>query len=384
MTSPRADTGAIAFAEKLLALLDYGSFTATYKFAVLLGLIDLCLECSDKSGAAPSALTTRQLAQKVTELYWPQANVFAMAGSTTVLRQCTGGQAEILTEIRRFRAGEVVAAAATPYEARRLAPDGYEALVGRVEWKLIEMPLPRLQVVGNREDPFIYRVGWESDVGIRDVRRGDFDNRILLVGDAGDHLVRLAGLLRPLIHRQWVAMVARINRDVVEDARLEEFMFGAERIPLERVRNPLRELQDNTCFYCGKKMRGPAEVDHFVPWARYPDNSIENLVVTDPGCNSAKRDFLAAAEHAAKWTRRMDHGLSGSCQLVEIAQATGWETRPGGTLSVARAIYLRLPPGAKLWLARNRYVDASRGELRTALGVTVDVGANADARVGLP
>ena len=34
----------IAFAERVLTLLDDGSFTATYKYAVLLGLTDLCLE----------------------------------------------------------------------------------------------------------------------------------------------------------------------------------------------------------------------------------------------------------------------------------------------------------------------------------------------------
>ena len=34
----------IRFAEKVLALLDQGSFTATYKYAVLLGLMDLCME----------------------------------------------------------------------------------------------------------------------------------------------------------------------------------------------------------------------------------------------------------------------------------------------------------------------------------------------------
>ena len=35
-----------AFGEKLLNLLDEGAFTATYKYAVLLGLIDLCREHS--------------------------------------------------------------------------------------------------------------------------------------------------------------------------------------------------------------------------------------------------------------------------------------------------------------------------------------------------
>lgn len=38
------ERGAIEFATRLLALLDEGQFTATYKYAVLLGLMDLCFE----------------------------------------------------------------------------------------------------------------------------------------------------------------------------------------------------------------------------------------------------------------------------------------------------------------------------------------------------
>ncbi len=38
------DGDLIRLAERLLAILDRGRFTATYKYAVLLGLIDLCVE----------------------------------------------------------------------------------------------------------------------------------------------------------------------------------------------------------------------------------------------------------------------------------------------------------------------------------------------------
>jgi hypothetical protein len=65
------DRGAIAFAEQLLTVLEEGSFTTTYKYAVILTLMDLCLEHSTKSGRAPAAVTTPQLAEKVVELYWP-------------------------------------------------------------------------------------------------------------------------------------------------------------------------------------------------------------------------------------------------------------------------------------------------------------------------
>ena len=44
------ERGAIAFDEKVLELLDEGRYTATYKYAVLLALMDLCLERTQASG----------------------------------------------------------------------------------------------------------------------------------------------------------------------------------------------------------------------------------------------------------------------------------------------------------------------------------------------
>jgi hypothetical protein len=68
------DRGVIGFAEKMLGLLDEGRFTATYKYAVLLGLMDLCIENTTASGAPPSVVTTDQLAGKVLETYWPHTS----------------------------------------------------------------------------------------------------------------------------------------------------------------------------------------------------------------------------------------------------------------------------------------------------------------------
>ena len=86
------DRGAIRFAEKLLTLLDQGGFTATYKYGVLLGLLELCLERSARDGAAPDFVTTRQLAEKIVELYWPHTLAFRPRDEL-VLRQNRGGQA---------------------------------------------------------------------------------------------------------------------------------------------------------------------------------------------------------------------------------------------------------------------------------------------------
>jgi hypothetical protein len=101
------------------------------------------------------------------------------------------------------------------------------------------MPLPRLQIVGGQEDPFLYTIAWDQSIQRSEVRgyekgEASFDNRILLRPNVGEYLVQLNGLLRPLIHRGWAAMVAQLNR--LEEARLERFLFGAERVPTQAVR----------------------------------------------------------------------------------------------------------------------------------------------------
>jgi hypothetical protein len=77
---------AIGFAEKVLELLDEGRYTATYKYAVLLALIDLCLEGTQASGAPPAMVTTRQLADKIVEIYWPHTVPFARRSQAGVRR----------------------------------------------------------------------------------------------------------------------------------------------------------------------------------------------------------------------------------------------------------------------------------------------------------
>jgi 5-methylcytosine-specific restriction endonuclease McrA len=377
----RDERGPIALAEKVLTLLDEGTFTATYKYAVLLGLMDLCMENTSRTGEAPDTVTTRQLAEKVLEIYWPQSAPFHVDSfpEPTVLTQNRGApetQAAILRGIVEFRREQAPDPSSPLPRARSAAPRRFERLVRFVEWKLIQMPLPRVQYFGNAHDEFLYSIAWDRDVRQGEVSQyqrgegGPFDNRIQLRPRVGEHLVLLNGLLRPLIHRQWAAMVAKMNE--LEEARLEEFLFGAERIPLDPVRPGLRELQEGRCFYCDGRLRGsggrrPA-VDHFIPWSRYPNNAVENLVVAHERCNGRKRDFLAAPGHVSRWRGRFGPELRTAPELEEVAREARWETAPERSVSVTRAIYLRLPPDARLWQRKEEFVEAEPEELRAALG----------------
>ena len=362
------ETGPIAFAERVLTLLDQGAFTATYKYAVLLGIIDVCMERVTRTGVPPDTVTTRQLAEKIVELYWPQTIPYPRGNDTAVLRQNTRGQAEIVSLTQQFRSRIAHDPFAPLHRARIAAPDAFERLIRNVEWKLIEMPLPRLQTIGLGEDRFLYEISWDQDVSLADVRQyqeggpdDDFDNSIKLKANIAEYLIQLNGVLRPFIHRQWAAMVARVNR--MEEDRLERFLFGTERVDLGPVRHALLDLQQGKCFYCNTRVRQHAHVDHFIPWSRYPDDALDNLVVADQRCNSAKRDFLASARHVAKWRERTSHSI-----LDEIAAVSSWFRHADATLGVVRAVYLRLPAHVRLWDGGKEFVENVPGELRKALG----------------
>jgi hypothetical protein len=131
-----------------------------------------------------------------------------------------------------------------------------------------------------------------------------------------------------------------------------------DRVQTARIRAGLWEIQEGRCFYCDNRVREPAraQVDHFIPWSRYPDDGLDNLVVADIACNGDKSSSLAAAAHVARWGRRFAPSSWEHGQFMDLAERTAWDRHPDRSLSVARGIYVRLPGDAKLWLRGKEFV----------------------------
>ena len=134
------------------------------------------------------------------------------------------------------------------------------------------MPLPKLQrfstSAGTREIRFLYDYGWPDEVPEARIRSASFDDTLYLQLGAGEWLVRLAGVLRPIVQQRWASFVADRSRDVVDVAYLDDFLFGSTRASLARVRAPLLDAQGGSCFYCGMPARpsgAEVEVTGFEP-----------------------------------------------------------------------------------------------------------------------
>lgn len=357
----------IAFGEKFIALLDAGRYTATYKFAVLLALIDACSEGLDASGAPPVQLSAKDVGARVLEIYWPQAAPFrATTDDLLHLRQSTQPN-DLIKVIAAFRAQHgLTGREVAEVDGSRLAP-----LRRQVATTVIRMPLPRLQkiAIGSAviEDRFLYDYSWTEDTTENAIWRDDFDDALRLRPGIGTVLVRLSGLLRPLVQERWASKVAGWSREIVDAASVSDFLFGEERIALSAVRSPLVEIQSGRCFYCQRALASTADVDHFIPWARHPDNGLENLVAAHPACNNAKRHSLAAASHLARWHRRFDPRTEEHAAQGQLRDAVRWRSDPRRTLAAARSAYLWLPERTFLWRLPNEYEHSDSSEIRRIL-----------------
>jgi hypothetical protein len=345
----------------VLAVLEDGHFSATYKYAVFLALTDICIE----SGIQPDqtvSFTTRQLAEHVVRIYWSHTREFANKG---VLQQAHTGNHRIVTWISRYQMRAGVDSTRDPSSMRDSG--AFQRLLDKVERKLIEDPIPRLQVLQNRPFPFLFECPWtlplDRRVVTRMVREGrTTPNQIHLLPGVPEALVRLNGIMRPLVQREWARRVAGING--FEEDDLLAFLFESPRIATSAVREGLRDIQRDACFFCERPLRGPVHVDHFVPRRRYADDSIDNLVLADQSCNSSKKILLPSERHVAKWVRRARDPA-----LAKIAENSQWPRDSSRTLSVASSLYRRLPEGSQLWVSADATitVDIERSRILTLL-----------------
>lgn len=204
----------VLFLRNIQRLLAEGLFTASYKFALLHALADLAVLKGDDSGA-PLDLDTNDIAEQYVELYWRQCRPFQIGGESTglVLKQNTDRQATIIGQIitvqERF--------GGSLFRLKQFDLPQWSKLVTKVRRIVCEMPLDRLQTVGDERLNFLYDI---VDGGIR----------ITLKPGVAYCLRVFYELLRDLIQGAWVRFVQKINANRLGNLTdLGTFLFGQER-----------------------------------------------------------------------------------------------------------------------------------------------------------
>jgi len=293
----------LEFLGRIERILAEGKFTTTYKFALLIAITNIAVEKGNDTGDELK-IDLDEIARQFLSLYWSMARLYPGIGE--VLQQSTNSKkpATMLSALN-----VVCTQAAVSYARRRVYHHSQRKLVSNAMATIKKDVLYRLQSLGPgataRGDAFLY----ESPLCSADCRGL---RSITLVAGASACLRRLRGVIIAMVEARWALWVRNTNTSLGADRTLEAFMFGAERANVGRYAEPLFLLQSGTCFYTGEKLSSPAagEVDHFIPWSRYPFDSPFNLVLASTKVNRAKTDLLAPPNYCDAWLHRNEVNFS--------------------------------------------------------------------------
>lgn len=332
----------LQFLSHLQRILDEGSFAATYKYALLMALADLSVEYGDDSGDLLS-LSLTDIAEKCIQYYWRQSVPYPGGHQHTILYQNNGQQAAVINAVATTRPeyGHSLA------KARRDVRN-WSRLVNRVATTVEKMPLWKLQVVGNQEHCFLYQHQLK-------------DGQVTLLPGVAYCFRRFHSMIVGMLQGAWVAEIRKIkqNQDMLGQKKdLQEFLFGSERDSLAPYQSILMEQQESRCFYCDHKITATGDVDHFIPWSRYPIDLGHNFVLAHADCNRHKKDYIAAPVHLRHWVER--NNFAGDW-LAEKFNQRGLVHDLDASQQIVHWAYSQAEHvGSRVWLDKNQLVPLEK------------------------
>lgn len=132
-----------------------------------------------------------------------------------------------------------------------------------------------------------------------------------------DFILKYKAELEKLNYYAWARFLEQINDDNVLVRVIDKLeLTTPKREDLSVYREILRkEFEENTCFYCGKKLGKNIHVDHFIPWSFVKDDKLWNFVLSCARCNERKsnklpkQDFLIKIEQRNKGIQVVDNSI---------------------------------------------------------------------------
>lgn len=121
--------------------------------------------------------------------------------------------------------------------------------------------------------------------------------------------------IEKLNYYSWARFMEKINNDNALIRVIEKLELATpKRKNLSVYREILRrEFEEDTCFYCGKKLKRTIHVDYFIPWSFVKDDKIWNFVLSCTTCNEKKnnrvpeKDYLLRIENRNKKMKQIDN-----------------------------------------------------------------------------
>lgn len=218
----------LKFLKNIQLILQSGSFSSTYKFALLISLSRLAIERGQDSGES-LALEYIDIAEKFIELYWKQAVPYTFNDQgQLILNQNNGKQAAIVNQIIELR---------KIYSSIGLLRQDsivWLRLLNRVVRTVQGMPIRFLQNINSQNLEFLYQLDQCS-------------KQLILLPQVMYCLRQFSEIIEELCQKHWIDYIRKnsTNAPILNQLpNLERFMFEPTRNQLNAIANVLVELQE--------------------------------------------------------------------------------------------------------------------------------------------
>lgn len=127
--------------------------------------------------------------------------------------------------------------------------------------------------------------------------------------------------IEQLNYYAWAKFLEKVNSDDVLVRVLGKLELATpRRTDLSIYRKILQEeFEDNTCFYCGCKLKNTSHVDHVIPWSFIKEDHLWNFVLACPSCNTRKNNKLPTKSGLSKVIVRNDQLIKIGSPKIELA-----------------------------------------------------------------
>ncbi len=137
----------------------------------------------------------------------------------------------------------------------------------------------------------------------------EFDKKsdgLILNSCVHDFMLKYKTELEKINYYSWAKFLEQINEDNVLIKVINKLELSTpRRNDLSIYRQILQiEFEENSCFYCGKKLGNIVHVDHFIPWSFIKDDKLWNFVLACPNCNTKKNNKIPAYNYLLRIENR--------------------------------------------------------------------------------
>ena len=343
--------GAIGFAEKILELARRRTLHRRPTSTPFCSRSSISAwKRTEASGAPPQMVTTRQLAEKVVELYWPHTIPFAgHAAASRYPSRTSPAKRRSCLSIDASASGMRPIRACPRWESRTNAPAALRATrqARRVEADRDAAAAPADYGPVGQRAVHLRLINWAptdrtSASGCVSVLRQRSSTvrqpcvaparrrRILRYSSAACCVLSSSGA-GPRWSRRSIG--SRNRNSKCSCSEQTEHQPEESGLACGRSRR-------KRCFYCeglGCQTRRHAQVDHFVPWSRYPDDGLDNFVAADKRCVADKSSSLRRMR-----TSPLDPPVCAKVHL-NTPSSTFSRRRPDGIGTPVGPLVLRAP-----------------------------------------